>query len=162
MGQSKKHERSASSDLLKHPSTKRAKEVDTTDSPYKKLTARLDAHSSLSKVKSRNVLHWFRYKDLRAEDNCTLHGVVEGARKRKCPTHLLPKGEKITEFVAKRDVSHVYANHEYKVNELRLDLDFLNRVEAGRNLQFELHHDQTVVKPGTVHTKSSRHITGYG
>ncbi|KAI0411372.1 FAD binding domain of DNA photolyase-domain-containing protein [Xylaria grammica] len=179
MGQSKKHERSASSDLLKHPSTKRVKEVDTTDSPYKKPTQRLDAHSSSSKVKSRNkarengsvLLTCFLYspEDLKWHGTSPgrsdlmferLRLVQEQFEGLNIPRVILTaeergqKGEKMTEFVPKHNVSHVYANHEYEVNELRRDLDFLNRVEAGRNLQFELHHDQTVVKPGTLRTGS--------
>ncbi|KAI0505131.1 DNA photolyase, FAD-binding/Cryptochrome [Xylaria bambusicola] len=202
MGEGKKHERSASSDLLKHPSTKRAKEVDSTDNPYKKLKERIEAHSSLSNIKPRTVLHWFRSKDLRAEDNRALHAASQQARESgstlitcflyspkdlqwhgtsparsdfmfeslrlvqeqldglNIPLIILAaeergqKGEKIMEFIAKYDVSHVYANYEYEVDEIRRDLDLLDRIEADGNVHFDLHHDQTVVEPGTLLTGS--------
>ena len=80
MGEGKKHERSLSSDLFKHPSMKRAKEVDARDNPFKKLAERIEAHTSSSKVKPRNVLHWFRSKDLRAEDNRALYVASQHVR----------------------------------------------------------------------------------
>ncbi|KAI1348774.1 DNA photolyase, FAD-binding/Cryptochrome [Xylaria sp. FL0043] len=202
MGDGKKHERSESTDnVLKHPSTKRAKEVDTTDNPHKQLIGRLDKLSS-SKVKPRNVLHWFRSKDLRAEDNRALHAASQQAREAgsvliscflyspkdlqwhgtsparsdfmfeslrllqkqldslNIPLLILTaekrsqKGDKIMEFVKRHDISHVYANLEYEVDELRRDLDLLDRVEADGNVHLELLHDQTVVIPGTLVTGS--------
>ncbi|KAK5636407.1 hypothetical protein RRF57_012119 [Xylaria bambusicola] len=80
MGEGKKHVRSAPSDLLKYPSIKRAKKVDSTDNPYKKLKERIETHSSSSKIEPRNVLHWFRSKDLRAEANRALHAASVQAR----------------------------------------------------------------------------------
>ncbi|KAI1358315.1 DNA photolyase, FAD-binding/Cryptochrome [Xylaria arbuscula] len=202
MGEGKKHERSLSSDLLKHPSTKRAKEVDTIDNPFKRLAERIEAHTSSAKVKPRNVLHWFRSKDLRAEDNRALNAASQKARETgsvlltcflyspedlqwhgtslarsdfmfECirlvqeqleglniPLVILTaeardqKGKQLMDFIKKHDVSHVYANYEYEVDELRRDLDLLGRIEPVGNVYFELHHDQTVVVPGTLLTGS--------
>ncbi|KAI1305451.1 deoxyribodipyrimidine photo-lyase [Xylaria venustula] len=203
MGQAEKHERSKSTDdLFKHPSTKRAKEADTTENPYKILSGRLEKSAASSKVKPRNVLHWFRSKDLRAEDNRALHAASQKAQETgsvlltcflyspqdlqwhgtsparsdfmfEClrlvqeqleslniPLVILAaekrdrKGEKIMEFVKKHDISHVYANYEYEVDELRRDMDLLDRAEADGNLSFELLHDQTVVIPATLLTGS--------
>ncbi|KAI1268239.1 DNA photolyase, FAD-binding/Cryptochrome [Xylariaceae sp. FL1019] len=203
MGEGKKHERSASTDnVLKHPSTKRAKEIDRSDTPYEELVERLDEakDGKGDEGKTRNVLHWFRSKDLRAEDNTALRRASEKAKEGggliacflyspedlqwhgtsparsdfmfeslrllgerlgelDIPLVVLTaeekglKGERIVEFVKKHDVSHVFANFEYEVDELRRDLDLLGRLDK-EDVRFELHHDQTVVVPGTLKTGS--------
>ncbi|KAI0196390.1 FAD binding domain of DNA photolyase-domain-containing protein [Astrocystis sublimbata] len=204
MGEGQKHERSASTDnVLKHPSTKRAKEVDTKDNPYNELISHLDKSAS-EKVKPRNVLHWFRSKDLRAEDNRALHAVSQKAQEGEAGGALIScflyspkdlqwhgtsparsdfmleslrllreqldglniplviltaeqrcqKGEQIMDFIKKHDISHVYANIEYEVDEIRRDLDLLDRVESEDNVHFELLHDQTIVTPGNLVTGS--------
>ncbi|KAI8634571.1 FAD binding domain of DNA photolyase-domain-containing protein [Xylariaceae sp. FL1651] len=210
MGEGKKHGRTASIDnMLKHPSTKRAKEVDTADNPYNALVERLDnINPSSSETKLRNVLHWFRSKDLRAEDNRALHTASQKAREGGNKDSVLiscflyspkdlqwhgtsparsdfmfeslrllreqldglhiplvvltaeeqgRKGDKILEFVRNHNVSHVFANFEYETDELRRDLDLLDRLEKKEELKdvrFELRHDQTVVVPATIRTGS--------
>ena len=67
------------------------------------------------------------------------------------------RGDKVAEvmkFVKDNDVSHVYANIEYEVDELRRDLKFAHQVEEAKELSFEDFHDQTVMKPGVLTTGS--------
>lgn len=81
---SKRHERSQSHDsALQHPSPKRAKEIDA-HPPLQDLLAKVAAQKKgkdKDKDKTRNVLHWFRTKDLRAEDNRALHAAAQQAAK---------------------------------------------------------------------------------
>jgi deoxyribodipyrimidine photo-lyase len=199
---SRKHERTQSQEnVLSHPSTKRAKEVDGPDNPFHELEELMEA-ASTSDLKPRNVLHWFRSKDLRVEDNRALHAASQKAKEGKgalltcflfSPKDLewhgtspartdfmleslksvqqqldalsIPlvqltaevrgeKGSKVLELAREHDVSHVFANIEYEVDELRRDLDLFDRLgkEKGKDVQFVLHHDQTVVKPATILT----------
>ncbi|KAK8081762.1 hypothetical protein PG996_000543 [Apiospora saccharicola] len=199
-----KHERSVSQDnVLKHPSTKRAKEIDGPDNPWDELLDRIEKRVDASATKPRNVLHWFRSKDLRAEDNRALHAaslkakegsgalltcflfspqdiewhgtstartnfMLEGVRvlqgqMEELNIPFLPlvaeerkdKGPTIMETLKKHDVSHLYANIELEVDELRRDLDLFNRLEEAKedvDVQFVLHHDQTVILPRTLKT----------
>lgn len=200
---SKKHARTISQEnILKHPSTKRAKEVDGPDNPYHELLDRM-AKINADDVESKNILHWFRSKDLRAEDNRALHAASlkaqdgkgrlitcflfspedlewHGTSPARCDFMIeslgllqkqlaelnIPlvqltaekrseKTAKILELIKEQDVSHVYANIEYEVDELRRDLDLFDHVvdEDGK-INFVLHHDQTVVEPGTIKTGS--------
>ncbi|KAI1877977.1 uncharacterized protein JN550_000159 [Neoarthrinium moseri] len=207
----KKHERTASQeDVLKHPSTKRAKEIDGPDNPYDELLERISSPPSSGAsagdgkdgaAKPRNVLHWFRSKDLRADDNRALHAASQKAQEGAgallacflfSPEDLewhgtsparvdfmleslrllqeqleglnIPlvqltaekradKGETILGLVREHDVSHVFANIEYEVDELRRDLDLFERLGGEENgVQFVLHHDQTIVEPRTLTT----------
>ncbi len=66
----------------KHPSTKRAKEVDA-NTPYDELTALLEDQPPSTETKS--VLHWFRSKDLRVHDNRALNAASSFARKSRIP-----------------------------------------------------------------------------
>ncbi|KAK8056604.1 hypothetical protein PG993_001831 [Apiospora rasikravindrae] len=199
-----KHERSLSQEnVLKHPSTKRAKEIDGPDNPWDELLDRMEKKGDESATKPRNVLHWFRSKDLRAEDNRALHAaslkakegsgtlltcflfspqdiewhgastartnfMLEGLRVLQTQLEglnipLIPlvaeerkdKGPAILETLKKHDVSHLYANIELEVDELRRDLDFFDRLEGAKehvDVQFVLHHDQTVILPRTLKT----------
>ena len=194
-----KHKRSQSQeDILRHPSTKRAKEIDA-ENPYEDLV--LTSQQRKVHPKTRNVLHWFRSKDLRAEDNAALsmasqkaqenkstlltvylfspadmnwHGtspartdfILESLRLLQEQLHkmnipLVPlvaekrthKGAKILEFVKEHDVSHIHANFEYEIDELRRDLDLFERLDKddnGKDIAFDLYHDQTVVEPNTL------------
>ena len=194
-----KHERSRSQDdALRHPSTKRAKEIDA-ENPYEQLVSM--SQQRRVKPKARNVLHWFRSKDLRAEDNAALsmasakaqeakstlltiylfspadmdwHGtsparmdfILESLRLLQKQLHkmhipLVPlvaekraqKGAKILDFVKEHDISHICANFEYEIDELRRDLDLLEMMdkdEIGKNVAFDLYHDQVVIEPGTI------------
>lgn len=199
-----KHKRSTSQEnVLMHPSTKRAKEIDGPDSPYEALTARADK-ADASGIKTRGaILHWFRSKDLRIEDNHALHAASLKAKETKStlltcflfspgdlewhgtsPARtdfmlqslrlvqeqlaklnipLVPltaedrdsKTARLLDFVRAHDVSHVFANMEYEVDELRRDFDILDRLEQEKKAtQLVLHHDQTVVVPGTLKTGS--------
>ncbi|KAF2704061.1 Cryptochrome/photolyase FAD-binding domain-containing protein [Pleomassaria siparia CBS 279.74] len=56
----------------------------------------------------------------------------------------------VMEFLKKEGVSHVSANFEYEVDELRRDTKFVQ--ESGDEIVVSLHHDQTVVEPGTMMT----------
>ena len=182
---------------LKHPSTKRAKEVDA-DPPYNALQERLESQSATDKVSK--VLHWFRSKDLRINDNVALHHAsalaVDQGKPLVCayvncapefawhgtsparvdfiihnlelmqqelkelniPMVILdaPKRKDIVPTIAKlvkdNDISHVFANYEYEVDELRRDIKFLATV--GDEVNVSLHHDQCVVEPGTMTTGS--------
>ena len=195
-----KHDRSQSQeDVLRHPSTKRAKEIDA-HTPYEELLSWTS--KAKSDPKPRNVLHWFRSKDLRAEDNRALaaackkakegsgslltcylfspkdmdwHGtspartdfILESLRLlqeqlRAMHIPLTPvtaeersaKTDRIVNFVKQHDISHIYANMEYEVDELRRDIALSKRLENESDVTFEILHDQTVVEPGAITTGS--------
>jgi len=57
----------------------------------------------------------------------------------------------IVDFIKNNKVSHVFANHEYEVDELRRDLKLLKHGSEGQ-FQFALRHDQTVMEPLTMLT----------
>ncbi|KAF2720360.1 hypothetical protein K431DRAFT_270784 [Polychaeton citri CBS 116435] len=198
-----KHERSQSSDdVLRHPSTKRAKEIDS-DAPYDQLCELIDkTKGNAEKVKPRNILHWFRSKDLRQEDNRGLHAASQKAQEGKgslltmylfSPSDMewhgtsaarcdfileslkivkdqlegknIPlaivtaqergdKADEVMKFIKKHDISHVYANMEYEVDELRRDLKVARQIKEEKELVFDVLHDQTAVVPGTLTTGS--------
>ena len=194
----KKHARSESTGgeqdpALKHPSPKRAKEIDA-DPPYEHLEELLEKNNS--DVKVRNVLHWFRSKDLRQEDNTALHAASQKAKEgsgslitmylhspkdvewhgtsparldfilqslrilkeqlqeKNIPLAIVEaeersqKKEKVMDFIKDNGVSHVYANMEYEVDELRRDIGIAKQVQDQKDLSFEVMHDQTAVTPG--------------
>ncbi|WPH01736.1 deoxyribodipyrimidine photo-lyase [Acrodontium crateriforme] len=200
----KKHARAASSDgyidadaALSHPPTKRAKEIDQ-HPPFQTLTALLEK-TRQEDSKPRTVLHWFRSKDLRQEDNKGLHAASQKAKeggvslitlylhspkdlewhgtsaarsdfifeslrivkdqlaKKNIPLAIITaeeraqKTEKVFEFVKENDVSHVYANMEYEVDELRRDIEFGEECQ-NEGVVFDVLHDQTVVVPGALKT----------
>ncbi|KAF1947226.1 deoxyribodipyrimidine photo-lyase [Clathrospora elynae] len=58
--------------------------------------------------------------------------------------------ETVVEWFKKREVSHVFGNYEYEIDEMRRDLKLVKTV--GEDIQVSLYHDQTVVEPGTVLT----------
>ena len=58
----------------------------------------------------------------------------------------------ITKFIRNNDVSHVHANYEYEIDEIRRDIKFLQ--EIGNDVNVSLYHDQCVVEPGTMTTGS--------
>ena len=196
----KKHERSSSfDDGLRHPTTKRAKEIDTEDNPYEKLIEVSKAQDKSPKPSA--ILHWFREQDIRLQDNAALsaasakakdasvplltiflfspsdmewHGlspakidfILESLKllqselkKLHIPLALLTadsraeKGKAIVDFVKKYKVSHIFANFEYEVDELRRDLGLYERLGT-EETSFELFHDQTVMEPGILTTGS--------
>ncbi|KAL6720003.1 hypothetical protein ACLMJK_001924 [Lecanora helva] len=182
---------------LKHPSTKRAKQVDE-DTPFYNLTEKLDSQDSIDEVTS--VIHWVRSKDLRIHDNRALSNASLLAKEKSkplicvyvwCPeefewhgtsparTDLIvetlrlmheelgklniplifvtAEGRKdivpsIVDFIKLNNASHVYANFEYEVDEIRRDIKVLE--EIGNDAQVSLYHDQTVVEPGNIQTSS--------
>lgn len=194
-----KHQRSPSVDnALKHPSTKRAKQIDA-ETPLSQLYDFLDQQKNDQPV--RNVLHWFRSKDLRIEDNRGLHAASEKAQKSNSnlitmylfspkdmewhgtsparsdfiletlrimksqldelniPLAIITaeerkeKVDKVMQFVKDNDISHIYGNYEYEVDELRRDLKLAKKLAEGEDkASFQLCHDQTVVEPGTLVT----------
>ena len=68
--------------------------------------------------------------------------VVLDAPKRK---DIVPTALK---FIEEHDVSHLYANYEYEVDEIRRDTKLLEELESKACVS--LHHDQTIVEPGTM------------
>ncbi|CAN8099892.1 unnamed protein product [Discula destructiva] len=197
---SKKRERSpVHEDMLKHPSTKRAKEIDA-NPPLNILLGKMHKQPKGGQ-KPQNVLHWFRSKDLRAEDNRALaaasekakegsgslltcflwapqdfewHGtsparadfMLESLRLLQEQLHGLniplviltaeKRGEKasrVFDLIQMHNITHVYANLEYEVDELRRDIDLLNNlVENNAEVSFHLSHDQTILEPGALRT----------
>lgn len=182
---------------LRHPSTKRAKQIDA-EPPFNQLVQQLDAQESIDHVKQ--IVHWFRSKDLRIHDNKALHNASSLAKQKSkplicvyvyCPEEFewhgtsparsdlivqtlglmqaelkdlkIPlvfataTGRKeivptIVNFLKDNNTSHVFANFEYEVDEIRRDLNVLK--DLGDTVQVSLHHDQTVIEPGEVKTGS--------
>ncbi|KAF2799219.1 Cryptochrome/photolyase FAD-binding domain-containing protein [Melanomma pulvis-pyrius CBS 109.77] len=180
---------------LGHPTTKRAKEVDS-ETPYSTLASALDSQNSNDSV--TKVAHWFRPKDLRIHDNTALHHASTLARDSNAPliciyqhcpaeeswhgtsparTDFMLEALKlmqeelgelnvplvflhaeerddivpsVVEFLKEEEISHVFANFEYEVDELRRDTKFVE--EVGDKAKVSMYHDQTVVEPGTVTT----------
>ena len=195
----KKAARANSTDdpALQRPSPKRAKEVDA-HPPHDELETILEKNNA--DTKPRNVLHWFRSKDIRLEDNVALnaasqkvkegsgslitmylhspkddewHGtsparmdfIIESLKilKKQLEEKDIPlaiveaeerkqKTEKVMQLVKDNDVSHIYANMEYEVDELRRDIKIAKQVQEQKDLSFEILHDQTVITPGLLTT----------
>ena len=179
-----------------HPSTKKAKQIDE-NLPYDQLKELLEAQEEPKDVGI--VLHWFRSKDLRIEDNRALHAASKRAKeagqplvtiyvncndafnfhgvsparldfiydnlrimqeqlkKLDIPLVFLDAEKRSTiaetaaEFVREHDVTHVFANYEYEQDEMTRDVQLL-QMATGKEGSFhvELHHDQTIVEPGTM------------
>ncbi|KAL9027318.1 MAG: hypothetical protein Q9196_004143 [Gyalolechia fulgens] len=55
-------------------------------------------------------------------------------------------------FVKDNGVSHVFANYEYEIDELRRDIKFVR--QSKDQAAIALRHDQTVIEPGTMTTGS--------
>ena len=180
---------------LQRPDPKRAKEIDE-HTPYEHLEDLLEQNNE--DVKPKNVLHWFRSKDLRQEDNVALHAASEKAKegsgslitmylhspkdhewhgtsparidfileslrilKKQLEEKNIPlaiieaaerneKKEKVLKFVKDNDVSHIFANMEYEVDELRRDIGIAKEAQSQKDLVFNVEHDQTVVTPGYI------------
>jgi deoxyribodipyrimidine photo-lyase len=58
--------------------------------------------------------------------------------------------ETAVKWLKKQEVSHVFGNFEYEIDEMRRDLKLCKTV--GEGIQVSLYHDQTVVEPGTMLT----------
>ena len=181
---------------IKHPSTKRAKEVDA-HTPYEELKELLERQKTRGSV--IKVLNWFRSKDLRMQDNKALHAASELAKNEgkpllctyvNCPAEFEWHGTgpartdficenlatmqkelkdvniplvfleasardqivpSIVNFIEDNEITHVFANYEYEVDELRRDVNVLRKTQE-KGVEFSLHHDQTVIEPGTMLT----------
>jgi deoxyribodipyrimidine photo-lyase len=186
--------------MLKHPTTTRAKEIDA-HPPMQQLEELLEK-TRKEPTKVRNVLHWFRSKDIREDDNRALHAAAEKAQegsghlitmylfspkdmewhgtspartdflleslrevKEKLQAKNIPlavltveerreKTERVMRFAEECGVSHVFANVEYEVDELRRDIKFAKLVREKGDMSFDAMHDQTVVRPGVIVTGS--------
>ncbi|KAF2131889.1 Cryptochrome/photolyase FAD-binding domain-containing protein [Dothidotthia symphoricarpi CBS 119687] len=56
----------------------------------------------------------------------------------------------VVKWLKEQKVSHVFGNYEYEIDEMRRDIKLVQ--EVGEDIQVSLHHDQTVVEPGTMLT----------
>ena len=54
------------------------------------------------------------------------------------------KSDTIINFIKESEITHVFANYEYEVDELRRDIDVAKKLQ-GEGISFELFHDQTVM-----------------
>jgi deoxyribodipyrimidine photo-lyase len=170
-----------------HPSTKRAKQIDAAN-PYDELKDLLETQDEKPKV--TKVLHWFRSKDLRLEDNRALHDAAETAKEANAPlicaylncsaefqwhgtsparvdlifeTLKLMQADlkrldiplvfldaaareeivpSMAKFVKENDISHIFANYEYEIDEILRDIKLLKATSA----QASLRHDQCVME----------------
>ena len=178
---------------VQHPSTKRAKQIDASN-PYDELQDLLEGQSG--DQKPTKVLHWFRSKDLRLEDNRALHDASATAteaevpliciylncgpefqwhgtsparvdfifetlkltqsdlKKLDIPLVFLDAAQRedivptVAKFISDNQISHVFANFEYEIDEIRRDINLLKETDA----QVGLRHDQCVMEPGTMTT----------
>ncbi|TID26323.1 Deoxyribodipyrimidine photo-lyase [Venturia nashicola] len=62
---------------------------------------------------------------------------------------------KLAGFVKKYDAQRVFANFEYEIDEVRRDTKVVETAGEG-NWSFELHHDQTIMEPGTLTTSAGK------
>jgi deoxyribodipyrimidine photo-lyase len=184
---------------LKHPSPKRAKQIDE-HSPFVSLEKAISEQKTDHSV--RNVLHWFRSKDVRADDNRALHAASQKAkegngylitmylyspkdlewhgtsparsdflleslsllqkqlREKNIPMAIVTaeeradKTDRVIEFIKDNDISHVYGNYEYEVDETRRDIKVVHHIQEEKDVSIELLHDQTVLEPGLLKTGS--------
>lgn len=60
----------------------------------------------------------------------------------------------MAKFLRDNDVSHVFANFEYEIDELRRDIGLLK--EVGSDINVSIYHDQTVVEPGSICTNAGK------
>jgi deoxyribodipyrimidine photo-lyase len=184
---------------LKHPSTKRAKQIDA-ETPFHTLIGALGSQDSIDNVE--NVIHWFRSKDLRIQDNKALHNASSFAKEQSkplicayiyCPEEFEWHGTSparsdlivqtlgliqnelkdlnipmmfvtanarkeivpsIVDFVKANNGSHVFANFEYEVDEIRRDIEVLKQL--GNDAVVSLYHDQTVMEPESIRTGNDK------
>lgn len=66
----------------------------------------------------------------------------------------------IVRFIRDNNISHVFANYEYEVDELRRDINVLKEANHGdsmsKGFRVSLYHDQTVIEPGTMLTDNGK------
>ncbi|KAI2620414.1 deoxyribodipyrimidine photo-lyase [Hypoxylon sp. NC1633] len=68
--------------------------------------------------------------------------------------------ERILEFMEEWGASHLYANIEYEVDELRREAKMV-RMCADKGLAMEVFHDTCVVPPGALHTGAGKQYSVY-
>ena len=56
----------------------------------------------------------------------------------------------ILKCIKDNEVSHVFANHEYEIDELRRDVKLLKAGAGDQGFQVAMRHDQTVIEPLTI------------
>jgi deoxyribodipyrimidine photo-lyase len=56
----------------------------------------------------------------------------------------------VVNFLKDNQVSHIFANFEYELDEIRRDIGLVQ--EVGTDVQVSIYHDQTVVEPGSMLT----------
>lgn len=61
----------------------------------------------------------------------------------------------VLKFVKDNDISHIFANYEYEIDELRRDIKILNAAQND-GFHVSLRHDQTVMEPLTVVSESGK------
>ncbi|KAF2176227.1 Cryptochrome/photolyase FAD-binding domain-containing protein [Zopfia rhizophila CBS 207.26] len=141
---------------------KRARQVHE-DLPYDHLLEALESHEE--KKGASKAVHRFQSKDLRVQGNTGLHQASELANKSKKPLIYIYLNLNITlmflqadernqivpevvKFLKDISVSHVFAKYEYEIDELRRDIKLSKKLVS--NIQVSFHHDQAVVKLGTM------------
>ena len=88
----------------------------------------------------------------------TLRGVQAELKKLNIPLVFITAGKRdeavpsTIAFLKENGVSHLCANFEYEVDELRRDIKLLRDADA--SFHFSLHHDQCIMVPGTMTTSS--------
>lgn len=60
----------------------------------------------------------------------------------------------VVAWLKEQKVSHVFGNLEYEIDELRRDLKLVKQI--GSDIYVSLHHDQTVIEPGTMLTGNGK------
>lgn len=70
------------------------------------------------------------------------------------------KTQRVLDFVKEHDISHIYANMEYEVDELRRDISVAKHVLEEEDVVFDVLHDQTVVTPGSLTTGAGGPMKG--
>ena len=64
------------------------------------------------------------------------------------------KSDNVLQFIKDNDISHVYGNYEYEVDEIRRDIKVTRHIKEEKDVSIELLHDQTVLEPGLLKTGS--------
>ena len=64
------------------------------------------------------------------------------------------KADDVIKFIKDNDISHVYGNYEYEVDEIRRDIKVAHLLQEEKDVSFQLLHDQTAVVPGLLTTGS--------
>lgn len=185
---------------FQHPSVERAKTIDE-HIPYQGLYEILKNQPEIDKPEEA-VVHWFRSKDLRIQDNKALYHASQRAKNSYkplfciylyCPEEILWHGTSaaridfiletlrqiqldlkklniplvilniknrkeiiptLVSFFEKHSVSHLYANYEYEIDELKRDYHLVEQMS--KQVHFFFYHDQCILQPGTIHNAQNK------